>query len=163
MAPIQKHTGFPGSKEVNLRFKISKRPAKQSKVLIRIYNFDCHVEEINSLLKLNPTQGWQKGDLIPNKRSVYRKQSRWELLSSVSQKDDVCKHIDFLINVVEQKKKAFKILVSKYEGELAIVFHITEHSKARINLSKDLIGRIAALGLAMDFDLHFHPPYQESH
>jgi len=156
MSSVRKHTDYPGSKDVFLRFKTSARPLNQNKVFIRLRNFDCHVEKITSMLKLNPTKGWTKGDLIPNRQNAYRKQSRWELIAPVSPEDDVSKHIDFLLDAIEPKKAAFKKLINQYDGELTIVSHLTKDCCLSARLHNHAIKRIAALGLSIDFDLHFH-------
>lgn len=128
----------------------------ENKVFARIHEFDCSLEEITSKLKLNPTNGWLRGELIPNrKQNVYRKQSTWELKASVSPDSPVNEHVEFLLNAIEPRKEAFKELVNKYEGELSVVSFFKEDFNPGINLSNALIKRIADLGLEIDFDLYF--------
>jgi hypothetical protein len=130
----------------------------ENKVLVRIHEFDCSLEDITSKLHLKPTNGWLKGELIPNrKQAVYRKQSTWELKASVSPDSPVEIHIEFLLNAIEPVKEMFKALVSKYEGELSIVSHIREDYNPGMHFSSALVKRISELGLEMDFDLYFYP------
>jgi hypothetical protein len=130
----------------------------ENKVFIRIHEFDCSLDEITSKLQLKPTSGWLKGDLIPNrKQPVYRKQSTWELKASVSHDSPVEVHIEYLLNAIEPVKDIFKSLVSKYEGELAIVSHIREDFNPGMNFSSTLVKRMSELGLEIDFDIYFYP------
>jgi hypothetical protein len=130
----------------------------ENKVFIRIHEFDCTLEEITSKLQLKPTNGWLKGDLIPNrKQPIYRKQSTWELKAAVPADSPVEIHIEFLLNAIEPIKDVFKSLTSKYEGELAIVSHIREDFNPGMHFNTTLVKRVAELGLEIDFDLYFYP------
>ncbi len=130
----------------------------ENKVFVRIHEFDCSLEEISSKLQLKPTNGWLKGELIPNrKQPVYRKQSTWELKASVSSDSPVETHVESLLSVIEPVKEVFKALVSKYEGELSIVSHIREDFNPGMHFDSTLIKRVAELGLEIDFDLYFYP------
>lgn len=130
----------------------------ENKVFIRIHEFDCSLEEITSKLQLKPTNGWLKGDLIPNrKQPVYRKQSTWELKASEAPDSPVEAHIEFLLNAIEPVKDAFKSLVSKYEGELAIVSHIRDDFNPGMHFNSALVKRVSELGLEIDFDIYFYP------
>ena len=128
----------------------------ENKVYLRLHDFLCEPDEITRQLSLSPTNFWQKGDIIPDRKSVIRrKQSTWELKSALEESESVENHIDYLLKGIEANSEIFKKLTKEHLGELAVVIYTYNDFNIGINLRNETINKISELGLMIDFDIYF--------
>lgn len=119
-----------------------------------VENFDCSIQEINSILELEPTSFHLKGDLISEKTNRTRKRNSWSFQSSLPRSEPFQDaHLENLLVTLKQRKSTIELLNSKYDVGISCVGYYTNVNPG-FHLSADLIKAYAELGLSIDFDLY---------
>ncbi|NHC08724.1 DUF4279 domain-containing protein [Pseudomonas stutzeri] len=117
-----------------------------------VRDFEGKAEQVTDLLKLTPTRTWMKGELGPANRP--RKFSNWELQSSLPRTEAFQdRHLVTLLEALEGRREQILEAVSKYKCGLQGVGYYTNENPG-FHMDSQLISRIAALGLSVDFDLY---------
>jgi hypothetical protein len=126
------------------------------KAYLKIHHFDCSLETISDLLKIDPDIAWLKGDIIPNRKSlIYRKQNTWGITSQLCKSESIEEHIQYLLDRIDSKKDIFKELVLKYTGELSVAIYSYEEFNIGVYAKKEIVNELANLGINLDFDIYF--------
>ena len=117
-----------------------------------VADFDVPHDAITAAVGLSPSRAWNKGEPAPSGRPA--KSSRWEL-HSVLPRDEIFvdKHIEALVPVLEPRARAIIDLGTRYECGISCVGKFYDANPG-FHLSADLIARLAALKLPVDFDLY---------
>lgn len=110
--------------------------------------------ELQTMTKLTPTGGWNKGDLRKNGRSAY-KFSSFEILPN-PEPDEFEDKLKKLLDFLEQDNDGIKQLAEKANGyiQVAMDIHNGNGMIGGPNIDKDAIRRMNMLGLSIDFDLY---------
>ena len=119
-----------------------------------VEDFECPIQEINSILDLEPTNFHLKGDLISEKSNRTRSRSVWEYKSTLPRSEPFQDaHLENLLVVLKDKKSAIALLDRKYDIGINCVGFYTNVNPG-FHLSAALIRAYADLGLSIDFDLY---------
>ena len=115
---------------------------------------DLSFDELSALTKLQPTGGWNKGQ----KRSFGQSLNKYSMICIEPNKgpDEFERKLRNLLNVLEQDENGILQLVDCADGyiQAASIFHNGNTMLGGNHIEKDLIRRMAALGLGIDFDLY---------
>ena len=118
-----------------------------------VFDFEGEASEISRKLELEPTETWLKGDAwLPNKP---RPHSNWEIHSPVDRSEIFLDtHIKAVLDIIEPKRlKIFEL--REQGGDIGINcvgYYYSEHPG--FHLSAELLSRLAAFSLDVDFDLY---------
>lgn len=136
----------------------------QIKLILVIFGDFLTPDEITNLTKINPTNSWVKGDLIPHHKGLIRKdnkiltrkESAWEYSTGFVQT------LDFE-NVSNQFETMFRdknLLLKKYINEngldvtLNIVVEIADEEKPSIHFNKKIIELCNDINAEIDIDMY---------
>ena len=123
-------------------------------VYLRATSETLNLEELSLLTKLRVTNGWSKGDSRKSGNAFYNFNSiHFEPNPEPDEfEDKIKKLLDFL----EQDRQGVSQLVDKANAyiQVATVFHNGNTMLGGHHLDKDIIKRLAALNLELDFDLY---------
>lgn len=118
-----------------------------------VSNFEGEPSLISQRLELEPAKTWLKGDSwLPNKS---RLQSNWEIHSRIEHSEIFLHaHIEAVLDIIEPKR--LQILELREQGcDIGINcvgYFYSEHPG--FHLSAELLSRLAAFSLDVDFDLY---------
>jgi hypothetical protein len=107
--------------------------------------------EIGARLRLEPSRAWSAGDPRPG-GGVYPA-TKWFLESGLDRTRPLEEHVSALLPILESKAEAIRAMSPQYEIILQCVGYF-ENPSPGFHLDAPTIQRIAALGLAIDFDLY---------
>lgn len=111
-------------------------------------------QEVTDSLGVNPSKSFKRGDWRTETERWTR--NFWSLTSQDKiQSDDLSTHIEWLLNQFEQvNNKLIEILKRDgVESEISIFWIFpTEHEE--LEISSDLLSRIASLGSNLNFDIY---------
>ena len=118
-----------------------------------IEGFDS-AAEVTAEMAMAPSRVQSIGDPLPSGRLVQR--STWELSSPIARGDTLIQdHLAALVEVLEKRPEAVRALVSRYSAGINCVGYYYG-SNPGLHLSRELIERLSALELSVDFDLYNH-------
>jgi len=123
-------------------------------VSLAVFDFGDNLSVVTDVIGISPTEGWIKGDAMPNHPTAKRNHSRWVLASPLPKTESVENHVLALVLVLEQRREELGELVRRYSCEIQCALYC-EGATAGVQLSPELIGRVARLGLGIDFDLYY--------
>jgi hypothetical protein len=135
-------------------------PCARCYASLGIYHATLNPEAISSLLGIQPTKSWQRGE-IRNPRSRNSAPSKfggWVLRTrGVVESRDVRRHIDWLIDQVQMRGEVFRSLQAEgyRTGIRCFWMAATENGGRGPTLSPVSMVRMAALGLELSFDFYF--------
>lgn len=109
--------------------------------------------EITTLLGLEPTDSWNKGDINP-RTGLERKFGRWSLFSRLARTEGFAAHISDVLMQMEQNVAGFIRVINAFEGQMQLVgyFHSTYPGLA---LTSQTIQGLAKYNLAVDLDFYY--------
>lgn len=110
-------------------------------------------EELTSAIGLVPDKTWRIGD-FRSVTTIKEECNGWVLDSGLSRADEISAHIDRLIFRIAANVPNIKRLAASEDIEISIVMY-AKSAKAGMNLSKQHLEFIAALGGTLDVDLYF--------
>lgn len=112
------------------------------------------LEQITREMGMEPTEQWSKGD-----RGKYvneRQTSGWSLRGPLDESNTVLRdHIEAFLPILETRIEAVKRFSENFDTYLVSVGYYNETASPGLSLSRSIVARIAALGLAFDADLYF--------
>ncbi|MBW8186720.1 DUF4279 domain-containing protein [Shewanella nanhaiensis] len=119
-----------------------------------VEGFECSIDEISSILKLQPTDFHLKGDLISERHMRLRKRSSWKYKSTLPRSEPFQDaHLENLLIVLKDRKEAIAQLNKDYDVGINCVGYYTNVNPG-FHMSANLIKSYAELGLSIDFDLY---------
>lgn len=117
-----------------------------------VRGFDCAIQQISDLLQIAPTRAWLKDDEGMGGRP--RKFSNWELHSPLLRTEVFQdRHLNALLEILEDRREGVLQARSLYTCGLQGVGYYTNENPG-FHMEAELISRVAALGLSVDFDLY---------
>jgi hypothetical protein len=119
-----------------------------------VSEFKGEASEVTQKLELEPAKTWQKGDVWFHQPRL-RPESNWQIHSPVNRSEIFLNvHIEALLDIIEPK--IAKILELKEQGcnigINCVGYYYDTHPG--FQLSAELLTRLAALSLDVDFDLY---------
>lgn len=125
-----------------------------------VREFDGPAETISNLLEIVPTSTWLKNELSPRGRP--RKFSNWEIHSPLPRSEVFQdRHLVALVEILESKREGVIQAISKFKCGLQCVGYYTNENPG-FHMDAELIFRIAAFGLPVDFDLYCTCDHEEA-
>jgi len=117
-----------------------------------VRDFDCDHTEISNRLGFQPTEAKNSNEALPSGRS--RKTSIWHLESPLPRDTVfVSEHLEALLPLLEvHAERIAKVNAEFTTGLQCVGYYCGEHPG--FHLSAELIQRVSALGLSIDFDLY---------
>jgi len=117
-----------------------------------VEGFDRICEDISAQLNLAPSTVRRIGDLRPSGQAV--RTNCWQFLSSLARGESLIQeYLDALLADLEPRSAIVRSLASRYSAGINCVGHFYGGNPG-LHLSAELIERIAALRLPVDFDLY---------
>ena len=117
-----------------------------------VREFEGDAEQVSELLQISPTLTWQKNE--PHAPGRLRAFSNWELHSPLPRTEAFQdSHLLALLDILEGKREHVLQAISKFRCGLQGVGYYTNENPG-FHISGQLISRIAAFGLSVDFDLY---------
>ena len=125
-----------------------------NKVYFRTYSEKFSVNELKSMTKLIPTEGWNIGDLrkhIPGKYAF----SSIEFMPN-PEPDEFDDKLTKLLDFLEQDREGIKKLIENASGyiQVVMIFYNGNGCLGGPAINKENIRRMSELGLDIDFDLY---------
>ncbi len=119
-----------------------------------VKDFDCDHTDISRLMGLEPTRAYNKNSSRPQTPHIKRKTSLWALHSTKPETEIFLDtHIESVLGLVEPRTEVIKKLVSLYYVGIQCVGYYT-NANPGFHMSSELLQRVTALGLWLDFDLY---------
>lgn len=109
--------------------------------------------DVTALLGMEPTAAWKKDERVPGAPRARRPTSAWRLQSPLPRTAAFEDQLRALLDILETKADNVRAAARRYGAQItcAAYFHGVNPG---FGLSASDLARIAALGLAMDFDLY---------
>ncbi|WP_250465069.1 DUF4279 domain-containing protein [Microbulbifer litoralis] len=117
-------------------------------------DFECSPESISKVLEIEPTHFWCKGERWGPNNIRERKENFWSYRTSESS-DDYYTNVHFkeLLGLLESRKD--KLAQLPIGARIGITYVPTcYYPNVAVILEKELLQRVVALGLALDFDIY---------
>lgn len=117
-----------------------------------VSEFDCSVQEITKLMGVSPTKSCNKG--APGAHVDTLPRSIWELHSTLARGEmPLQDHVENVLMVLEKRPEIVAKLGQQYTAGINCVGYYYSANPG-LHLSAELIKRVAALDLSLDFDLY---------
>ncbi len=117
-----------------------------------VEGFDCACEDISAQLNIAPSTVRRIGDLWPSGQVV--RTNCWQFLSPLARGESfIQEYLEALLPALEARATVVRSLASRYSAGINCVGYFYG-SNPGLHLSATLIERIAALRLAVDFDIY---------
>ncbi len=126
----------------------------ETRLYLSVGEFGADPSVVTEFLGLTPTFAAAAGEPLPHRPSMRRKHGRWEFGSPLAVTESVAAHLDALLPMLEQRAELIRALLSKYPALLQCVIYVREGCNLGFDLPVELLARVAALGLALDFDIY---------
>lgn len=109
-------------------------------------------DPVTAIVGRQPTNFQVKGERV-GKSAILRKQSIWQIDSGLPQQADLEEHLESLLAILEEHETGVRKLTSTVHAAIqcAAYWHT---SQPGLHLSSELISRVAALGVSLDFDMY---------
>ena len=109
-------------------------------------------DPVTAIVGRQPTNFQVKGERV-GKSAILRKQSLWEIDSGRPEQADLAEHLESLLTILEEHATGVRKLASTVHAgiQCAAYWHT---SQPGFHLSRELISRVAALDMSLDFDMY---------
>jgi Domain of unknown function (DUF4279) len=109
-------------------------------------------DPVSAIIGLGPTNFRVKGERV-ERSAILRKQSKWSIDSGLPEHADLAEHLESLLAILEEHKTGVRevALTAEVGIQCAAYWHT---SQPGFHLSRELLSRVAALGLSLDFDMY---------
>jgi hypothetical protein len=136
----------------------------QIKLELSIFGESFFVKELSSELNLNPTNFWNKGDIIPVPRGVTmkdkivrrRQETAWEYSTGFIQTLTLVDVEKILLEKFSNKISVLQSFIHKNELDVSInaVVEIVNNNTPSLTICKELIHFCNTLNIDLDIDLY---------
>lgn len=119
-----------------------------------LHGFECEPEEISAHLSLVPTRTWKKGEPYPRRKAHFFDYAGWQLESGLPRDThDLTAPVTAVVDLLISRYESFATLPAHTKkGINCVGYYFSENPG--FDLSPELAGKIAKLGLSVDFDLY---------
>jgi len=120
-------------------------------VYFAVHGFGESPQVVTELLGIAPTTAWAAGD--PGPHGNARHFARWSLASPAGETATVEDQLTELLPLLEARAAAVAETIRRFDCgiQCAAYFH---EANPGFRLDAELVARVAALGLSLDFDLY---------
>lgn len=127
----------------------------ESHVYFGVFDFEEDFSVITESLGLAPSESWRKGDPSPQKS--IRTHTRWSLRSPSAATASFEEQIRTLLSLLETRATQVRDIAQRFEAGICCYAYYHQEYNPEVHLPSDLIQRLGALSLSVDFDLYFLP------
>ncbi|CAM1000398.1 DUF4279 domain-containing protein [Rhodanobacter sp. Root179] len=107
---------------------------------------------LSAELGVAPTQAWLKGELDHRRRE--RRTGHWALYSRLARTAELEEHLLDVLVQMDANAPAFAAVSQRFGGTLQLVGHFHDLG-AGLNLSRDVVSRLAFYGVQLDLDSYY--------
>ena len=125
----------------------------EHRVYLGVWGFEDDPAVVTRLMGIEPTTAWGKGDPWPNHSHLKHRHSLWSLESGLAPSESITAHFLDLLPALESRGEALLEVMKKFDAAIQVVAY-WYCANPGFDLSADLVRRIAALGLSLDFDFY---------
>jgi hypothetical protein len=128
--------------------------ASEHHVYFAVFDFGDDPKVVTEALGVTPTKAWTKGEAIKHSAHGRQTHSRWVLQSQLPLAAPIDEHFRDLLPRLEQRRIAVMEVCDRFRARLAVAAYLRAANPG-FRLDSEVIRRIAALELEVDFDLYF--------
>lgn len=134
---------------------MTNQPEKWATASLRIHSTVFDPEYIAEALQTKPTRTKKMGERMSSRgpNSAIFQSHMWSLESPLSSETDLVDHIKYLVEFIEGKLPALKILMAQCEADLFCGYD-SGNDQGGIYLEADMLKRITAIPLNLIFDIY---------
>ena len=128
----------------------------ETRVYLGVFQFGDDPQVVTDFLGIAPTKAWAPGTPMPGKageRGAVWRYGRWELASPAGGGAGIAEQLAALLPLLEARADALAEARRRYRVGLACVAYFREVNPG-FHLDAEVVARVAALGLSLDFDLY---------
>jgi hypothetical protein len=126
----------------------------EAHVYFAVFEFGQDASVVTALAGFEPTESWVVGQPMRRRPDVTHKHSRWTFKSPLPLSTPVAEHLDALLSALEPHAPGVRAVRSRFPAHITCAVYFRTHTPG-FQLSETLTARVAALALALDFDLYF--------
>jgi hypothetical protein len=125
----------------------------RTSVELEVFNFGENSGAVSSLMGVEPTKAWVKGDrYLSGSPAARRTHSRWSLSSGLRDTEPLEAHLVALLAKLEPLQSQLDQLKLRYSAQIGIAQYFYAEVNPQFRLEIELLGRLARLGLPLYFD-----------
>lgn len=130
--------------------------ANDSRAYLGVFGFGDDPSVVTRLIGVVPTEAYAKGDHYVSSTGeiLLHRESAWRLHNPLPRTAHVDDQIEALLDLIEPYSEGIREAVARYEVGVGCAIFYSDFTPG-IHLSENVVPRIAALGLSIDFDLYF--------
>ena len=136
------------------RFALADRGIDATSVTLRFFGDDLDPDEVSRWLGSPPTLTRRKGEVIPGECKRVAETGSWLLSSERQSKNTLESQIDTLFNRLTDDVEVWRKLTKRYHADLFCGLW-SEAWNRGLELSADIVERIAERGVRIGFDIYF--------
>lgn len=127
----------------------------ESKVVLRVSNFDFDPDAISKSIGVKPSYLIRKGDIIKRpRRKIVCDYNFWEYSSENDSQSPIEDHMNSILKILRDHQDYFYEINNKAELELGIVSNIQDDVNIGFHLDAQVIQLLGKLGIEIDCDLY---------
>ena len=126
-----------------------------------VFEFGDELAAVTSIMGVQPTEGWVRGDAVPRHPTAKRTHSRWALHSGLPRTSPFEAHLLALLDKLEVLADPVRRVASRFTAGVQAAIY-TADANPGMEVSAAAAKRLAALGLGIDFDIYRLPTESES-
>src|SRR5438067_13549307 len=123
-------------------------------VFFAVFEFGQDASVVTQLAGFAPTEAWVVGQPMRKRPDVMHRHSRWTFKSPLPLGAPVEEHLDALVSALETHAAGVRAVSARFPVEIGCAVYFRTFTPG-FHLPKQLLARVAALGLDIDFDLYF--------
>ena len=123
-------------------------------VFLAVFEFGQDTDVVTQLAGFEPTEAWVVGQPTRKRPDVAHKHSRWTFESPLALSAPVEEHLDALLSVLETHADGVHAVSVRLPVEIVCAVYFRTFTPG-FHLPQQLLSRVGALGLDIDFDLYF--------
>jgi hypothetical protein len=133
----------------------------ETHVFLGVFDFGDDLHAVTAIMEVEPTVGWLRGDQSESHPAARRTHSRWALHSRLPASACFEDHLHALLDQLEERPDRVRRVASEFRAVVWAAIYTTDQNP-KMAVSPSAAGRLAALGLGIDFDLYHLPTGDDS-
>ena len=123
-------------------------------VFFAVFEFGQDASVVTQLAGFEPTEAWVVGQPTRKRPDVTHRHSRWTFKSPLPLSAPVEEHLTALVSALEMHASGIRAVTARFPAEIGVATYFRTFTPG-FHLPQQLLARVAALGLDIDFDLYF--------
>ena len=122
-------------------------------VFLGVFDFGDDLEAVTTIMGVEPTVAWLRGDQHEPHPTARRTHSRWALHSRLPPSASFEDHLHALLDQLDERPDRVQRVASEFRAAVWAAIYTPDYNP-RMTVSPSAAGRLAALGLGIDIDLY---------